>query len=508
MAAKTYEDFPFDSLMTYAGVDTYVTYSVLKKLFPVLVATPDYKTPNGDGSWDIVKAPSIIRESLDVKRDALQFMVDLIVNGIQYDISGNQTYDLRMRAHLEQLEDSIFTKSGMKWNLDSDLENEEILFDKFGLITSVKTKGGSPSTSGDALKEILEANPQHDWLKDLLVRNDVASIHRSFIHEYVPKYVKRDGRVHPNYNLHGTSSHRISGDRPNLLNIPSPKHGYNIRSLYGVSPGNAFLTFDFSSCEVKILAALCKDEKMLEAILNGLDFHSFTASQMYKIPYTEMNAVIKAEDKNDPRFKGYKNYRKNAKAVTFGILYGSSVGGVAMSIGCTPDEAQKIIDSYFLTYPRIKEFVAKCHKEAEWNKWIYTAFNQRKMEYGLMDMFKGTAVYNAALRNAQNNKIQGPASTLGLVAFSKFNKEIKKLGGKSICTVYDSCELEVPIERLAEAIEIGYQCLDDYPVEAFDWLDFKIGCDAEVGYNWGELASVHRGVTQEQVLKLLAESCA
>lgn len=189
-----------------------------------------------------------------------------------------------------------------------------------------------------------------------------------------------------------------------------------------------------------------------------------------------------------------------------GLLYGSSVAGVAMNIGCSNEEAQKIIDSYFVTYPEIKKFIEKCHKEAELNKWVYTVFNQRKMEYGLFPMFKNTAVYNAGLRNAQNVKIQSPASTLGLVAFSKFNKEIKRLGGKAICTVYDSIELEVPIDRLADAIELGYYCLDDWPVEEFDWLDFKIGCDCEIGYNWGDLVGVHRGTTQEQALRLLEES--
>ena len=74
--------------------------------------------------------------------------------------------------------------------------------------------------------------------------------------------------------------------------------------------------------------------------------------------------------------------------------------------------------------------------------------------------------------------------------------------------MYDSIELEVPIPRLAEAIELGYKCLDDYPVETFDWLDFKIGCDGEVGYNWGELCSIHRGMTQEEAIKALEESCA
>lgn len=128
------------------------------------------------------------------------------------------------------------------------------------------------------------------------------------------------------------------------------------------------------------------------------------------------------------------------------------------------------------------------------------------MEYGLYPEYQKSPVFNACLRNAQNNLIQGPASTLGLIAFSYFSERVKALGGKATCTVYDSIELEIPIPRLAEAIEIGYQCLDDYPVERFDWLDFKIGCDCEIGYNWGQLRKAHRGVTQESCLEILAQS--
>lgn len=174
-----------------------------------------------------------------------------------------------------------------------------------------------------------------------------------------------------------------------------------------------------------------------------------------------------------------------------------------MNIGCTNPEAQVIIDAYFQVYPRIKTFIEDSHNRAKLNYWVFSVLKQRKMEFGQMPMFRGSAVANAALRNAQNNLIQGPASTLGLVAFSKFNQEVIHIDGMSICTVYDSLELEIPISRLAEAVEIGYYCLDDWPVEHFDWLDFKIGCDCEVGYNWGQLRKAHRGITQAECERLL-----
>lgn len=184
-------------------------------------------------------------------------------------------------------------------------------------------------------------------------------------------------------------------------------------------------------------------------------------------------------------------------------MYGSSVRGIALGLEVSEEEAQMIIDAYFKVYPRIKDFVEKCHQEAKDNHWVFTPFGQRKMEFGTMDCFRRTAVYNAAMRNSQNVKIQSPASTLGLVAFSKMSEEIKKIGGKAICTVYDSIELQVPIDRVAEAIEIGYYCMDDWPQQYFDWLDFPIGADSEVGFSWGDVKEVHRGSTQEDVNRIL-----
>lgn len=106
-----------------------------------------------------------------------------------------------------------------------------------------------------------------------------------------------------------------------------------------------------------------------------------------------------------------------------------------MNIGCSNDQAQQIIDAYFLVYPKIKVFIEDAHNRAKLNFWVFSVLKQRKMEFGQMPIFKGTAVANAALRNAQNNLIQGPASTLGLVAFSKYSQEVKKLGGLATCTV-------------------------------------------------------------------------
>lgn len=189
-----------------------------------------------------------------------------------------------------------------------------------------------------------------------------------------------------------------------------------------------------------------------------------------------------------------------------GILYGSSVGGIAHTLGITPAEAQKIIDAYFEQFPGVKGFISDCHKRATGNQMVFSPFGQRKQEHGARQVFKGSAVYNAALRNAQNVSIQGPASTFGLICFAMLNRALKERGiGRAVLTVYDSIEFEVLRGREAEAIELAYYYLDDWPVENFDWLNFKVGCDGELGNTFGTLEEVHRGITQAECEEVIAE---
>lgn len=322
MAAKakinSYEDYDFNSLCLYAGIDNIVTSDLLSALRDSVFKDTPYILRNGREKVKGI-APSIWKEHQEIKMPALRFMVDMEVNGILYDCDANRTMAALMRNRISELEDIIYPAIGYTpdtINLDSGVDMINLLYGRMGFTPEVFTKKHQPAVSGDAIKAIHKKTGQ-DWLLSLAERNDITSMYGSFVGTYIEDWVKSDGRVHPNYNLHGTSSHRISSDNPNLLNLPNPAHGFNIRNLYIVDPGYAFLTFDFSSCEVKILAALCKDEKMMEAILAGLDFHSYTASLMYNIPYDELREVLEQEE--HPLKKDYKAKRQNAKAVTLNL---------------------------------------------------------------------------------------------------------------------------------------------------------------------------------------------
>jgi DNA polymerase-1 len=513
----TYEDYEPEDLYLYAGLDNIATNTVTARMFPLLIEEPVYFVPDANGKAVSTNTKSILDTNEEVTKISFEYILDMEINGLKYDIAKNERIGKKMVAEIAELEVLIFANDFIPRdiNFDSGKEITDLLYVKLGLEPPFFTKSGEPSTDGEALLTLAGLNPLNppknyktpdpdkQFLAWIAKRKDINSTYNTFIKTYVKDFVKRDGRIHPNYNLHGTSGFRISGDRPNLTQIPRPKHGYNIRECYTVEKGYVFIAFDFSSAEVKILGALCKDPAMLKAIEEGLDFHSFSASSMLNVPYDEFMGVL--SDPANEKYKEYKGIRQTAKVLTFSILYGSSVGGIAMQLNISKEDAQYYMDLYFNAYPGMKTFIESAHKQAIWNQRVVTPFGQRRQEYGTYKCFKGTAAYNAALRNSANVLVQSTTSTLGLIVFAKLNQALKKFRSKAICTVYDSAEFEVPIEHAAEAIEMCFHYLNEVPQTLFPWLTLPVGCEGELGLNWGECEIVHRGVSQKECEEIITK---
>lgn len=510
----TYEDFNFEDLCLYAGVDCVATSGVLVELWPELNKKEVLIAPVEKGKDAERKIPSIMRSVQQIEMPSHEFILDLEINGIGYSVGRNRFYHEKMVNHISELDEKIFTAIGKRIDLNSGPAIAKFLYDERGFTPPYLTKAGEPATDGEAFMTLAGLDPTRavyvapdsslQFLADMAVRRDVASVHNTFIKTYHTDWVKeRTGRIHPSYNLFGTSSFRITGSDPNLTQLPRPKHGYNVRDCYSEEEGMVFFSFDFSSAEVKILANVAKEPAMLQAIADGLDFHTYSASAMRNIPYAEVAAVL--SDSKHELYKTYKELRQLSKILTFSILYGSSTAGIANQLNLTTDKAQELIDLYFNTFPRIKKFIEDCHNMAKLNKFIITPLGQRKRQYGTYQCFRPTASYNASLRNSQNVMIQSTTSSVGLITFAEVNQRIKHLGAKSTCTVYDSLEIACPVDKAAECAAICFETLDKWPVETFDFLELPIGCEGEVGISWGELEVVHPGVTQEQILATLAE---
>ena len=310
---NTYEDYPIEDLLTYAGIDCLVTSELAVTLAGPGRMKPEYTFVNA-GRQSREYIPSAFEYYRNWMTPAFDLILDMEMNGMKYDVERNRQLNSQMQMEILTLEGRIRSITGNKINLNSGGEVGDFLYNVKGYPVLNRTKNGDPATDADALKALIDHTGE-EWLSDLAKFGDISSVWRTFIRTYVEDFVKADGRIYPSYNLHGTSSGRISGDSPNLTQLPRAKHGYNVRECYTVEEGNCFITLDFSSAEVKILGAISKDPLLLKAIAEGKDFHSFTASTIHGIPYDEYIHVL--EDKNNPLAKKYKELRQGAKAVTF-----------------------------------------------------------------------------------------------------------------------------------------------------------------------------------------------
>lgn len=509
----TYEDFDFDKLNIYAGLDCIATSAILDRITPKATAENEVlvERVNEQSRREVV--PTILSSFHSIEIPSQEFIIDLEINGMGYSPQRNAVLNARMDTQVAELDELIFSQIGEKVDLNSGPAVAEFLYNKRGFIPPNFTKAGEPATDGMALmvlagldplgNKYVTKNPGLQYLAHMAKRRDIFSACNTFVRTYVKDFVKRDGRIHPSYNQFGTSSFRITGSDPNLTQLPRSKHGYNIRTCYIIREGFVFISFDFSSAEVKVLANISKEPAMLRAIAEGLDFHTFSASEMRGIPYAEIAAVLK--DDSHPLFKEYKGLRQLSKVLTFSILYGSSVAGIAAQLNLELSKADELINLYFNTFPKVREYIENSHKFAINNQFVVTPLGQRKREYGTHKCFRGTAAYNAALRNAQNVIIQSTTSSIGLVTFTEINRRIKPYGALSICTVYDSIEIECPIEHAAKVIDICYDTMDNYPLEMFDFLELPIGCEGDVGISWGETKVVHQGTSQKDILEELTK---
>lgn len=318
---KTYEDFDYEKLLTYAGIDNIATNTLLSKIWPQLIEEPVHYIVGPDGEKLETFAKSLFDVNADIGKLTMEYILDLEINGLKYDIEKNRAISKRMLEEVADLDAKIFKATGKTINFDSGKEVAEFLYKELKLEPPSLTKSGEPSTDGDALLMLagldplnpgkyVTPDPDKQFLAWMAKRKDINSTHNTFVKSYIKDFVKRDGRIHPSYNLHGTSSFRITGDTPNLTQLPRAKHGYNVRECYGVEEGNFFLAADFSSAEVKVLAALCRDPGMIRACREGLDFHSFSAASMMGMSYEEFVAILNSDD---PRKKEFKNRRQIAK---------------------------------------------------------------------------------------------------------------------------------------------------------------------------------------------------
>ncbi|HBG08539.1 MAG TPA: DNA polymerase I, partial [Firmicutes bacterium] len=351
---------------------------------------------------------------------------------------------------------------GEEFNINSPKQLGVILFDKLGLPVLKRTKTG-PSTSAEVLEELSD----HPLVAHVLEYRQVAKLKSTYadaLGELISPVTKR---LHTTFNQTVTATGRLSSTHPNLQNIPvRTEAGRRIRQAFVVPEGCFLVSADYSQIELRLLAHLSGDEVLLDAFHSGADIHIQTASEVFGVPKDQVT----------------DEQRSAAKAINFGIVYGISSFGLARGINLTRAQAQQYIDSYFLRYPRVKEFLDAAVEHGRKEGYVKTLFGRRRYLPNLKS--RNFALRNFAARTAMNTPIQGSAADIIKLAMLKVRSALKEAGlsSKLLLQVHDELVLEVPEGELAEVARLLKREMEQV------WeLNVPLVVDVNFGRNWRDV---------------------
>lgn len=385
-------------------------------------------------------------------------------NGVKTDVNRLDAIGMDLSNKAKEVETKVYEKAGETFNLNSPKQLGEILFDKLE-IPYVKGKKKGPkgySTSADILEKL---SKDYDIVSDILEYRALSKLISTYVNGL--KEVIKDGYIHPLYKQTLTNTGRLSSIEPNIQNMPiRTELGQVIREVFVSRFDNgSILSADYSQIELRILASMSKDTKMIEAFKSHVDFHTQTASQIYDVPVDLVT----------------KDMRRCAKAINFGIIYGMSSWGLSESLGITPLEANVFINKYFYNYPNAKSCLDNFIQSAEENGYSKTLYGRRRYIQELKNTNNNLRQFGE--RTAMNSPIQGTAADIIKIAMIKVNIEMKKRNLKSvmIAQVHDELVFDCPQEELEEM-----KLLIKEVMENAVKLDVPLEVGVACGKNWFE----------------------
>lgn len=382
--------------------------------------------------------------------------------GMHIDKHKIDVFDREISLRIDELTKSIYSISDEEFNINSTKQLGSILFDKLGLKGGRKTKTGY-STDKEVL-ESLEAD--HEIIPLILEYRMLTKLKSTYVDGLIDK-IESDSRIHTTFMQTVTSTGRLSSIEPNLQNIPIRQElGGKIRTFFDVSDdNNVIIDADYSQIELRMLADISKDSKMIDAFNSNMDIHTVTASQVFNVEPDDVN----------------KELRRRAKAVNFGIVYGISEYGLAKNINSTAKEAKEYINNYLEKYSGISNFMVDIVKKAKETGYVSTIFGRRR--YILELNSKNKNIVKFGERVAMNTPIQGSAADIIKLAMNRIYKRLNDEGlkAKLIMQVHDELIIECPKSELDIASDILKE-----EMENVIKLSVPLVVDLNVGNNWYE----------------------
>ena len=400
----------------------------------------------------------------EVEMPLVPSLVAMEFAGARIDSEALAQSSVAMTAQMESIEREAQALAGCQFNIGSPKQVGEVLFEKLKIVDKArKTKSGQYQTSEEVLESLRQ---KHPVVEKILEYRGIKKLLGTYV-DALPLLVNpQTGKIHSSFNQAVTATGRLSSSNPNLQNIPvRDAMGKEIRKCFVPDAGNVFFSADYSQIELRIMAHLSGDEAMIEAFNSGADIHAATAAKIYGLPIGQVTSDM----------------RRKAKTANFGIIYGISVFGLGERLGVSRDEAKALIDGYFATYPRIKQYMEECKELARSKGYVETLFGRKRY---LPDINSHNAVVRGfAERNAINAPIQGTAADIIKIAMARIQSRIESEGLRSemILQVHDELNFNVVPDELDRIKDL-------VTYEMSHVIDLKVPliADCGVGANWLE----------------------
>lgn len=400
----------------------------------------------------------------EVEMPLVHVLAAMELTGVRIDTETLRETSELFTLRMNKLEEEVFALAGESFNLSSPKQVGEILFDKLKIDERAKrTKTGQYVTSEEVLEKL---RPRHEIVDRILNYRGLKKLTSTYVDSLPTLINPSTGKIHTSFNQTVTSTGRLSSSNPNLQNIPvRGDDGKEIRKAFIPEPGCTFFSADYSQIELRIMAHLSGDKHMIEAFLEGDDIHASTAAKIYHKPIGDVT----------------RDERRKAKTANFGIIYGISVFGLAERLNVPRSEARELIDGYFATYPRVREYMDESIERARRQGYIETLLRRRRY---LPDINSRNAIVRGyAERNAINAPIQGSAADIIKIAMVRiYNRFLSEnLRSTMMLQVHDELNFSVvPEER-----EIVEQIVIHEMENAYS-LSVPLKADCGWGANWLE----------------------
>lgn len=484
----SFAEVDLSTIVRYAGVDADVTRIILKTQTARL-----HKT----GFWNDSR-----RVMRDLYLPASRVLGKMEYRGVKLNIPYLDELENDITARLSSLEKELHAFDSTL-NVNAPHQVSELM-QKMNFDTLPGVEIGS--TAKEALEKYTamynDDDPRHTFVSILQEYREVHQAMKLYI-KPLRKFSSRDGKIHCSFNLNGTSTGRLSSSGPNLQNIvyiaarkvkqtedgPVVVHpGYNIKKLFiPHDPDNVFVNVDIKGAEIRVYTAYSRDELMIDALLSGMDVHSFVTSKVYGIPYEE----VVAKKDHDPDIK---EKRSRVKRVIFATLYGGGPFTIAAQINSTIQEAEETVNYIFNAFPAIKAYVDHTAMEVRTRQIVQTYFG-RCRRFRLANL--SHKQMGDAIREAVNFKIQSTSADLVLSQLCEMDDNFGEIGGRMLLTVHDSMGFEMPAENVEKLPEFLDTWIVDRVKEKYPWLPVPFLYDIEVGPSYGELREYRQEKVQE-----------